>query len=144
MRRLVSIAVFFAIFAFVPMAAQDDGPHMYTATYIKEKPDKVGEYTKYWNEILAPMYEEFVKHDDMASYHMLGMWSGTGEYSHVFIIEWVNWDAMNDGLTAVGSESWEAACQAAHGMTWAEAAAEVDFAAIREIVRRDVTWSIKP
>ena len=92
MCRLGSIAVFLAVFTVVPLAAQDEGPHVYVVTYIKAKPDRAAEYSRYWNEILGPLYDEFVKHEDMVSYHMLGQWPGIGPYSHVLIIEWVNWD----------------------------------------------------
>jgi hypothetical protein len=61
----------------------------------------------------------------------------------VLIIEWVNWDAMHDGLTDLGSESWEAACQAAHGMTWAEAMEEVDLTAMRDIIGREIYESVR-
>ena len=144
MCRLGSIAVFLAVFTVVPLAAQDEGPHVYVVTYIKAKPDRAAEYSRYWNEILGPLYDEFVKHEDMVSYHMLGQWPGIGPYSHVLLVEWVNWDAMHDGLTDLGSESWEAACQAAHGMTWAEAMEEVDLTAMRDIIGREIYESVRP
>ena len=144
MRRLVSIAALLAVFAVVPLAAQDDGPHVYAVTYVKAKPGMAGDYSTYLRQTLAPLYEEFVKHEDMASYHMFGQWSGSGEYSHVFMIEWVSWDAMNNGLTAVGSESWEAACEAAHGRTWAEVMEGVDLNDMRVLLRREFSGSFKP
>ena len=144
MCRLGSIAVFLAVFTVVPLAAQDEGPHVYVVTYIMAKPDRAADYSRYWSEILGPLYDEFVKHEDMVSYHILEQWPGIGPYSHVLIVEWVNWDAMHDGLTDLGSESWEAACQAAHGMTWAEAMEEVDLTAMRDIIGREIYESVRP
>ncbi len=53
MRRLVSIAVFLTVFAFVPLAAQDDGPNVYQVRYATVLDAK---YITYVQEVLFPVW----------------------------------------------------------------------------------------
>ncbi len=137
MRRLVSVAAFLSIFAFVPLAAQDDDPNVYRVTSI-EVIDQ--EYYTYVQEVLYPVWDEFVNMGLFVSYHGLDQFSGAGEVTILSIMEFPDWDTANE----LGA-AYDEASQAAHGTTWAEAAGEYfPLSELRKIIRVEFYGSIKP
>jgi len=137
MRRLVCIAVFLAVFAVVPLAAQDDAPNVYRVNHVQVLDAK---YYTYLQEVLYPMYDEWVKAGLIVSYDGIRQLSGAGEVNMLGITELPNWDAADDFTAAAYAE----ASQAAHGKSWAEATEGYILSEMRKIIRREFYWSIKP
>jgi hypothetical protein len=144
MRRLVSIAVFLTIFAFVPLAAQDDGPNVVRVTYHKTLPGKAAAFNARTQE-MVPLYEELIRRGKLVSTQRLIQQAGTGEFTHLNIREYANWDAVND----ITSEDFDAACQTVFGMTMEERQAEMvqkygELETLRTRIRREFYSSLKP
>ena len=142
MRRLVSIAVCFTVFAFVPLAAQDDGPNVFRVNFIKALPGKAALYSAAVQEYLVPRNEELVMRGYLVSYQTIRQNAGAGEYTHVHIFEYANWDAANDDAQSVNDD----ACRAVFGgKTCQEKLAEYgDLSTIRVFVRNEFYTSLKP
>ena len=138
MRRLVSIAVFLSIFAFVPLAAQDDGPTVWEVMVIESLDAK---YTTYLQEVLYPVYDEMVRTGVLISYDVLVPWTGSGETTHMAIVEYPSWDDL-DGPSAA---QYNEASQAVHGIPWTEVTADYfPLSEIRKVTSRNVYGSTKP
>ena len=138
MRRLVSLAVFFAVFAFVPLDAQDDGPTVYDVNYIEVLDAK---YNTYLREVLFPVWDEFVRRGVIISYHVMRQYSGAGEADILGITEFPNWDGA-DELTGT---LYEEVSQAVHGAAWAAVNEEYwPLSEIRNLIRTEVYGSVKP
>ena len=141
MRRLASIAVFLAVFTVVPLAAQNDSGHVFLANYWKANPGQAAAYNNYIREYSFPYWDEMVRQGVVVSLKVTTVFAGNGEYTHVFIAEYENWDAMDDAVDA------NAVCQAVFGMTCSEKQTEVgaeDLAALRTHDHRDVWFSARP
>ena len=145
MRRLVSAIIFlFLIVAAIPaepLAAQDDTGHVFVANFWRALPGKAGEYSRFAAEFSHPYYDELIKQGAMVDFQFVAAWTGSADYSHLFIAEYENWDAVD------AERDGAAACQAAFGMTCAEKRAEIgieDLATVREFVRREVWGSLRP
>jgi hypothetical protein len=136
MRRLVSIAVFLAVFSFVPLAAQDDGPNVYRVNYVQVLD---ATYYTYLREVLYPVYDEWIRMGLIVSYDGIRQWTGAGEATMLGITELPNWDGADDFTPAAYAE----ACQAAHGMSWAEAREGYVLAEMRKIIRSEMYATIK-
>jgi hypothetical protein len=144
MRRLVSIAVFLTIFAFVPLAAQDDGPNVVRVTYHKTLPGKAAAFNARTQETV-PLFEELVRRGKLVSFQRLVQHAGAGEYTNLRIDEFADWDAVND----ITSEDFDAACQTVFGMTREEKVAELaqkygELPTLRTFIRREFYSSLKP
>jgi hypothetical protein len=145
MRRLVSIAVFLSVFAFVPLAAQDDDPNVVVAIFFKTLPGKTAAYNSEMREFYVPLYEEFVARGLVVSAQFLVQDAGAGEFTNVVLFEYASWDAA-DG---VSTEDWDDVCGALFGMTFAEKLAEVlsehgELATLRTLIRTEYYTSLKP
>ena len=136
MRRLVSIAVFLTVFAFVPLAAQDESPHYYRVNYVQVLDAK---YYTYLQELLYPMYDYWVSKGLVISYDGIRQYTGAGEVTMLGITELPSWD----GADAFTAEEYAEASQAVHGMPWADAIEGYVLAEMRKITRREFYWSIK-
>ncbi len=137
MRRLVSIAVFLSIFAFVPLAAQDESPHVYRVDYIEVLDAK---YITYVQEVLIPVWDEFVRRGLVISYDIIARWTGTEDFTHMVVSEYASWDDA-DALT---NAAYADASQAVHGTTYAEASAEYTPLSEIRTIRSDVYVSVRP
>ncbi len=146
MRRLVSIAVFLSIFAFVPLAAQDDGPNVFRATYYKALPGKQAAYNAATREYHIPTREEFVRRGHIVSYETIVQRAGTGEFTNVHITEYANWAAVE----GESDEEWEDVCRTVFGgLTCDEKIAEVEQTygerpTLRTHIRTEYYTSLKP
>jgi hypothetical protein len=144
MRRLVSIAVFLTLFAFVPLAAQDDGPNVFSVSFFKVLPGKAPAYQAYLN-VWAQYYEELVQRGRLVSFQFLRQGAGAGEYTNINLFEFLDWDAADD----VSSEEANEVCQAVFGMTCQERDAAFfeeygELPTIRTPVRTEMFGSAKP
>ena len=145
MRRLVSLAVFLAVFSFVPLAAQDDGPNVTVAAYFKTLPGKADAYNAYVREFFVPLNDESVRRGQLVSVQILVQAAGAGEFTNIYLMEYANWDAANDDTP----EEMDAACQTLFGMTYAEKRAELDLkygevSTLRTLIRTEHYTSLKP
>ncbi len=138
MRRLVSLFIFLAVFAVMPLAAQDDGPHVYDVNYINILDSK---YMTYLQEVLFPVWDEFVNRGIIISYHVMRQYSGAGESDIIGITEFPNWDGVNELTSAAYNE----VSQAVHGMSWADVNEEYwPLSEIRTLIRTEIYGSAKP
>ena len=144
MRYLVLLGVFFSLLAASPLAAQtddSDSGHVYVLTYWKTLPGQSAAYNTFIREHSLPYYDETVKIGPMVSYRFVALGVGSGDYSHVFIAEYENWDAADDPLPEGGQA---AACQAAFQMTCAAHAENYpDLGTVRVFVRREILFSVR-
>lgn len=144
MRRLVpavlALTVFLASFAVMPVAAQSDSGHVYVHTYYKALPGQGNAYTTFIREVSFPWFDELVKRGMYVSFRIVGQGAGAGEYSHVFIAEYENWDAVDDQLEEGVAEE---VCQALWSMTCEEKFAENDTSTMRTFVRQEVYYSLR-
>ena len=141
MRRLVSIAVFLSVFAFVPLAAQDDGPNMFFTQYYKTLSGQNALFDRYAQEYGFPYYDELVRQGVIVSYTITRVRIPNSEYSHVVTRKYENWDAVNTSVNAAE------VCQTVFGMTCTEKRAEIGIdrvATVRRLVRTEVSASLRP
>ena len=146
MRRFVSIAVFLSIFAFVPLAAQDDGPNVFEVTYYKAQQGKQAAYNAAVQEYVPPLYGELVRRGHLVSYQSLVQDAGAGDFTNLLILEFADWTAINDHTQAVRDD----ACRTVFaGLTCGEKMAEVEQRngerpTLRTFIRREYYTSLKP
>jgi hypothetical protein len=144
MRCLTPFVVILCLLAAPPLAAQSDQSdegHVYALTYWKTLPGQNGAYQTFMREHSYPFYDELVKRGPMVSYRFLAKGAGFGDYTHVFIAEYENWDAVDDG---VSSEVNAEACQAAFGELCSEHRANYPPGAeMRVLVGREILFSIR-
>ena len=136
MRRLVFTALCFAVFSFVPLAAQDDGPNFYRINYIEVLDS---DYYTYLREVLYPVYDEWIRMGLIVSYDGVVQMTGAGEVTMLGITEFPTWD-VGDNFTR---DMYDEASQAAHGMPWAEAVADYTLSELRRIIRTELYQTIK-
>ena len=144
MRRLVSIAVLLSVFAFVPLAAQDDGPNEFTVHYFKTLPSKAAAYNALLQEFAVPYYDEQVRRGLLVSYQPLVQDAGAGDYTVLLILEFADWDAARTQSVR------DDVCRTVFGgLTCGEKMAEVEQrygerTTLRTLIRTEHYTSIKP
>jgi hypothetical protein len=145
MRRTVftvlSLAVCLTVLAVPPLAAQSDSGHVYVLTYWKTLPGQGGAYATYMREVSYPYYDEVVRRGGMLSYRFVAQGAGTGDYTHLFIAEYENWDAVDDGLGEGGQAE---VCQTVFGMPCEEKFEQYpDLTTVRTFVRTEFLYSLR-
>src|SRR5438094_6677378 len=96
MRCALPILVGLLTFA-TPLAGQTRPGHVYDLSYFQALPGKGDAYNKGLAEVSFQVLDEMVKRKTIVSYTALNQVSGTGEYSHVFILEFSDWAAYGAG-----------------------------------------------
>ncbi len=121
--------------------AVDGSGHMYLLTYWQALPGQEADYDTFIREHELPYYAELVKRAPLVSYRFLAMGVGSGEFSHISISEFENWDAADDDVDpGVLSE----VCQAAFAMTCEQHRAQYPPGAqMRRLVRREALLSVR-
>ena len=76
-----------------PLAGQTKPGHVYDLSYFQALPGKGAAYNKALAEVSFQVLDEMVKRKTIVAYTALNQVSGTGEYSHVFILEFSDWTA---------------------------------------------------
>jgi hypothetical protein len=145
MRYLVPLVAFVAVLCLFPepgRAQVDDTGYVYVFNYWQAVPGQAGAYNQFIQEHSIPIYDELVKRGPMVDYRFLPSWTGGGDFTHVFIAIYPDWESMNDGVSA---EENAAACQAAFEMTCAEHRAQYPPGTeMRTWVRREILFSLRP
>src|SRR6058998_473364 len=77
-----------------PLAGQTKPGHVYDLSYFQALPGKGAAYNKALAEVSFQVLDEMVKRKTIFAYTALNQVSGTGEYSHVFILEFSDWAAF--------------------------------------------------
>src|SRR5438552_12077599 len=77
-----------------PLGAQTRPGHVYDLSYFQALPGKGDAYNKGLSEVSFQVLDEMVKRKTLVSYVALNQVSGTGEYSHVFLLEFSDWAAF--------------------------------------------------
>src|SRR5207244_11057094 len=93
MRCALPILVGLLTFA-TPLGAQTRPGHVYDLSYFQALPGKGDAYNKGLSEVSFQVLDEMVKRKTLVSYVALNQVSGTGEYSHVFLLEFSDWAAL--------------------------------------------------
>ena len=146
MRCLVSIAVFLPVFAFVPLAAQDDGHNEFIVYHFKTLPGRAAAYNALLQELTVPYCDEQVRRELLVSYQLLVQDAGAGDYTVLLILEFADWDAANDRTQYMRND----VCRTVFsGLTCAEKMAEVERrcgarTTLRTLIRTEHYMSIKP
>ena len=76
-----------------PLGAQTRPGHVYDVSFFQALPGKGDAYNKALAEVSLQVLDEMVKRKTLVAYTALNQVSGTGEYSHVFILEFSDWTA---------------------------------------------------
>ena len=69
-----------------PLAGQTRPGHVYDLSFFQALPGKGDAYNKALAEVSLQVLDEMVKRKTLVAYTALDQVSGTGEYSHVFIL----------------------------------------------------------
>ena len=91
-----------------PLAAQAKPGHVYEVFYYQALPGKEQAYNKAIAEASFPFFDELVKRKVIVSYLHLAQGTGAREYTHLLILEFANWAAL-DGIGAKLNEAAQAA-----------------------------------
>ncbi len=137
MRRILSVAVFLSVISFVPLVSQDDEPNYYRVVCVQVLD---AQYLLYLQEILIPMYDEFMRMGLVTSYHAMSQVGGAGECDIKVFAEYPRWDAYDD----ITSAEFDQASQAAHGRPWSEVIRAYDLPALRKLIRTEFYRSRRP
>jgi hypothetical protein len=129
MRRTLP-TLFALLMLATPLAGQGKPAHVYWVSYYQVLPGKQQAYTKAIAESTIPLYDELVKRKVVVSYLHLAQSAGSGEYTHLIIVEFANWAAL-DGLVAKGND----AAQAVLHKSYSEFLA--GFVELRRLVRHE-------
>jgi len=113
-----------------PVAGQAKPGHIYVVGFYQVLPGKGPAYNKALADVSIPVFNELVKRNVIVSYQQLVQVAGSGEYTHVFIVEVANWAAF-DGINAKLND----AAQATLHKSYSEATAE--FPELRRPVRSE-------
>jgi hypothetical protein len=113
-----------------PLVGQTRSGHVYDISYFQALPGKGGAYNKALAEITFPILDEMVKRKALVAYTALDQYSGAGEYTHVFILEFSDWAAFGAFRTRR-----DEAAQAVSHKSWSEAI--TGFADLRRPIRSE-------
>jgi hypothetical protein len=144
MRPLVSLVAFLSLICLSPPSSSaqvDDTGYIYVFNYWKAVPGQGAAYNTFIREHSIPIYDELVKRGPLIDYRFLPSWTGGGDFTHVFISVYPDWDSMDEGVTP---EENAAACQAAFNMTCAEhRELYPPGIEMRTWVRREILYSLR-
>jgi len=107
---------------------------VYQITYFQALPGKEQAYNKAIADATMPLFDELVKRKILVSYLNLAQSVGTGEYTHVLVLEFGNW-AARDGLGAKANEAAQAVLHKSFGESLA------GFVELRREVRSELYTS---
>ena len=113
-----------------PLAGQTRPGHVYGISYFQALPGKVDAYNKGLAAVSLPILDEMVKRKTLVAYTALDQYSGAGEYTHIFILEFSDWAAFG----AFRARREEVA-QAMFHRSWSEAIA--GFSDLRRPIRSE-------
>ncbi len=130
MRRHLPILLTLLALA-APLASQAKPGHVYWVLYYQSLPGKQEAYNKALADVSIPVFNELVKRNAIVSYLQLAQVAGSGEYTHIFMVEAVNW-AVVDGLDAKLND----AAQVTLHKSWSEATA--GFVELRSVLRTEL------
>lgn len=114
--------------------AQSQPGHVYTLRHHKVHADKVAEYNAVYAEVVRPVLDRLKADGHIVSYLDLQQTMGTGETSHLLIIEYENYAAMDDA-----NAKNNAAAQAVLGKGFQEALG--DLTVLRQWTHTEVFGS---
>jgi len=129
MRCALPILVGLLTFA-TPLAGQTRPGHVYDLSYFQALPGKGDAYNKGLSEVSFQVLDEMVKRKTLVSYVALNQVSGTGEYSHVFLLEFSDWAAFG-----AFPARRNATAQAQFHKSWSEAIA--GYSDLRRFIRSE-------
>jgi len=138
-QKLAILATLAGIMLFMapPVLGQSQSGHVYTIRYHQVHQGQNQAYNTAYAEITRPLLDEVKKRGAIVSYLDLVQFSGAGKTSHLLIIEYPNWaalDAINQKL--------EEGSQAVWGKSFGEAVGNLPN--IRDYLRTETYTSPVP
>ena len=107
MRRLVSITIFFAVFAVVSLAAQATSGHVYGIRYHQVHQGQDQAYAEVYATVIRPVFDVAKERGLIVSYLDLYQAAGDGKTTHVLIVQYPNWAAIDGGTQQMDEISQE-------------------------------------
>jgi hypothetical protein len=111
-----------------PLAGQAAPGHVYWVGFYQALPGKAAAYNQALSSIADPVLDELVRRKQMVSHVQLAQYTGAGDNTHLVILEFPSWAAL-DTYDAKLNE----ASQAVLHKPWSEATA--GFSELRRLVR---------
>ena len=120
------VGLFFALA--MPLAGQGTPGHFYHVNYYQVRPGQEKAYDSALAKVVSPVLDEMVKRRAAVSYLLLTKVAGSGEYTHIVIVEVTT--------TGVFPQQLDAAAQATLHRSWDDATAR--FPELRRFVHAEV------
>ena len=113
MRRIIPIIAVLATTTAVPGAGQTEAGHVFRVITYRAHTDQAGAYSQAYRTDADPVYAELVRRGWIVSYRLLVKDAGSGDSTHMIILEFPNWEAVGQF-----PENIDQASQAALGRPW--------------------------
>ncbi len=114
-----------------PLIGQGTPGHVYHVNYYQVRPGQEKAYDSALAKVVSPVFDEMVKRKAAVSYLLLRKLAGSGENTHLVIVE----VATSSAGTGLFQQQLEAASQAALHRSWEEATAA--FPELRRFVHAE-------
>lgn len=121
-------------FAVQESHAQSEPGHVYTVRSHTVHPGKEGEYNAFYRDVVRPVFDHMKANGDIVAYLDLVEVIGDRKGTHLLIIEYANYAAMDDAPAKL-----EAASQAVLNKSFGEAVA--DLPEIRDWIKTELFMS---
>ena len=143
MRPMISLFALFcsAIATLIQLSAyaQSQQEHVYEVSYYRAHTGSENAYSKTWQDVIVPIFNELVSRGSIVSYLQLRKSVGDlTDSTHMILTEYPNWDAY-----ANFSQAIEAASQEVFGRPWVQVRGDTFFT-LREEVRNEIFMAPPP
>ena len=115
-----------------PLVAQARPGHFYHVNYYQVRPGEEKAYDSALVSVVTPVFDELVKRKAVVSYLLLTKTAGSGEYTHVVIVE----VASPSAAEGTFQRELEAASQAVFHKSWSDAT--VRFSELRRFMHAEL------
>jgi hypothetical protein len=126
-----AVGVVLAVLAPVQSSAQAEDGHVYRVISYRAHTEQANDYSQAYRTEARPVYDELVRRGSIASYLLLVKDAGSGDSSHMIIIEFADWASAGQF-----PQNIDAAARAALGRSWSTS--QDLFLPMREMVSTDL------
>jgi hypothetical protein len=88
------MAVALAVLVAGRVDAQVQSGRVYRVATYKAHTDRAGDYSEAYRDLARPVYDEMVRRGSIVSYRLLVKDSGSGDSTHMIIIEFADWASV--------------------------------------------------
>jgi hypothetical protein len=127
----IAVLVGFLVQITTPLIGQGTPGHVYHVNYYQVRPGQESAYDSALAKVVSPVLDEMVKRKTAVSYLLLRKVAGSGENTHLVIVE----VATSSAGTGVFQQQLEAASQATLHRSWEDATAT--FPELRRFVHAE-------